>query len=1047
MLLYLFITHIIKMSENQMNQATWLDFLHLLHNKLRNSRGIKLTQMPALLEISNLMLFRFLDNANLNIKIPDELKFKHMYDKYASDSKIAEDRKIPKNVDRNCYKLWNHVYNTRNEEKCLILKYYELDELNPYLDSTTNRVSAFIKKHDACETIQDIVNTIYKKFENIEFNSNFYDMFGSAYEAFKTDASGNSGKNTAQHFTNQYIKKIVVDELKPLSNEIFYEPCAGSGGFIHTADHYVTANEGIKKSRIFKTNIHANECNPEIFRPLLLNMLFHNIPVQNIKEQDSLSASNVREMMEKADIIATNYPFGMSNKIESSEDEKWNEYWQVLRQSKSSFVKNSSAQFIIHIHHSLKPNGRVGFVSDRGILNNGADKANSWETKLREFMFAQNNIYRIVFLPQGAFTYTNFQTCIVFMKKGSITKKCELYHAVFKVPKDKSSAIVVEEKPLKIFTFEELKQNNFCVNIDEPKEELKEGWVKLGDICQISSGKFNSGDMDNAGQVPFYSCVAVNPVGKHSKYSFDFDEYILFVGSGGSQNNVCGPTIGMGKTYIVSGKTACRSNVFAMHNISYKLKYIYYVLQFIKYDICAHAKFSGNLGVISMAQIKEVNIPQLTIDHQNEIVEILDKHVSNYNLELLTPYTKSIDLFKLLIHKKYDVFADALHIIYRKIEADALDRKFELDKKAVFNMMMGLHKTKEHLLGDIVAVQIGSTPSRNKENYYGTGYMWCKCSDLKGGLITKTDEEITQDAVNNTGVRLISSGSIMVSFKLSIGKIGIASNDMYCNEAIMFFKHDNAITNTYLKNYFNYVDFSKGLLNGCIGGGSLNKSKLLNLNIPIPSIDDQQKIIDVIETIESNRSTYATYAQMLQQHIDTMETTIGNLCIVGQEVMCTSVGAQSNDDEQVEEIDSADRSDDIPTERPIVRKKIKPIVGKKKKVADDLDCSDDGLLEENDPVDCSNDIHVEAPIVGKKIKANKQIVKKNPSFDDHRESDGVQVVGKKLKANKQIIKKKLVVDDMDTAESDEIPRTDKKKKTVYRTTSKEPVKTQVVKKR
>lgn len=281
-----------------MDQKTWLDFLTLLHNKLRNSKGIKLTQLPALLEISNFMLFRFLDNDDLGIKIPDEIKFKHIYFKYATDKKIKEDESIPNIIDKNCYKLWAAVYDIKhNKDNFLIGKYYENNDLSRYLDSSTSRVSAFINKSSACETIQDIVNAIYKKFKNIEFNSEFFDMFGSAYEAFKTDASGNAGKHTAQHFTNQYIKKNVIDELDPHHDEIFYEPCAGSGGFIHTADHYVAEKEGIKKAQIFKENVYANECNPEIFRPLLLNMLFHNIPVKNIKEQDSLSVENVWRML------------------------------------------------------------------------------------------------------------------------------------------------------------------------------------------------------------------------------------------------------------------------------------------------------------------------------------------------------------------------------------------------------------------------------------------------------------------------------------------------------------------------------------------------------------------------------------------------------------------------------------------------------------------------------------------------------------------------------------------------------------------------------
>jgi len=67
----------------------------------------------------------------------------------------------------------------------------------------------------------------------------------------------------------------------------------------------------------------------------------------------------------------------------------------------------------------------------------------------------------------------------------------------------------------------------------------------------------------------------------------------------------------------------------------------------------------------------------------------------------------------------------------------------------------------------------------------------------------------------------------------------------------------------------------------------------------------------MILTIESNRSTYA---QMLQQQIDMMRTTIDNLCMIGQEIVCTSNDIPS------EEIDSTDPTNDIPIERPIIGK-------------------------------------------------------------------------------------------------------------------------------
>ena len=426
------------------SQKDWLKFLDDLHNKLRNSKGLKLTQMPALYEISNFMLFRFLDSEKIiGIKIPKEDKMKKMYEKYATDEKIKEDKKTPNICDRNCYKLWDEIYNYKDDKKiekkdnCLILRYLNNEDLKPYLKSSTNRISAYIDNSKACETIQEIINLIYKKFENVDFDSKFFDMFGSAYEDFKTDACGNGGKQTAQHFTNVYIKKLIINELKPKHNETFYEPCAGSGGFIHTADHYVLEKEGENKSKIFKKNIFANECNPEIYRPLVLNMLFHNIPMTdtddcNIKEEDSLSNENIIRMKNKCDLIATNFPFGMSTVLEPNETTK--ECWDILKSGKT-YIKNSSGQFVLHIYHSLKKNGRTGFVSDRGILNNGTDNKNSWESKLRKFMFENTNVYKIVLLPQGAFSYTNFVTCIIFFKKGEKTKECCVYEANFKVAK------------------------------------------------------------------------------------------------------------------------------------------------------------------------------------------------------------------------------------------------------------------------------------------------------------------------------------------------------------------------------------------------------------------------------------------------------------------------------------------------------------------------------------------------------------------------------------------------------------------------------------
>jgi len=868
----------------------WLDFLHLLHNKLRNSEGVKLTGMSALTEINNFMMFRFLDDCDkFGFDLPENYKCKNLYLKYATDKKIEEDKRITHNKDMNRTKLWESIYDFSGNDDSLLSLYFSHCDLRKYLLSSVDRISAYTTEKNSMITIQNIINIIYKKFKNITFDSKFFDMFGSAYEEFKTNACGNSGKHTGQHFTNVFIKKIIINELKPKHNEIFYEPCAGSGGFVHTADHYVHENEGYDKSKLFKKNIYANECNLEIFRPLIMNMMFHNIPVDNIHQNDSLDTCNIKKMLNKVNIIATNYPFGMSNVIKGDiyVNGKPFDYWKVLKNGKN-FVKNSSAQFIIHIHHSLVNGGRTGFVSDRGILNNGCSKKNSWETRLRKFMFEENNVYKIIFLPTGAFTYTNFQTCIIFMTKGGSTQECKLYDAKFRDPKDKTSEIYVEVVPLKTFKIEELRENNYSIKLEEKVEEIKEGWVKLGDICKIKCGKFNSNNMDNKGAIPFYSCTSINPIGTHSIHSFDFPLYILFIGSGGSSNKVCGPTIGMGKSYLVNGKTACRSNIYAIYDSQYELKYINYVLQLFTHNICSKAKFSGNLGVISLKTMQDIKIPNISLQHQQEIVELLDVQFKNYDITLLSQFTKDIDLFKLLIHKKYDEFNNVLYLLYRKIEMETLNNHYELDKKSIFDIKMNTFDVEYYQLNDIVNISKGSFNTRDIDNsgtcksddlheakdsypYYNSGYKnpcgnhsKYDCNFNECILFVKDGGDKTNPLNENTGMGkpFYVKGKVAVMSHVLI--FTNSKEDLYNLKYLYYYLEYNR------KKIMRYAKYNSGL-------GSISMEIIKKYVIPIPTIENQLKLINIIEKIQNEQIQFKNYAENLQNNINQIPTMINKI--------------------------------------------------------------------------------------------------------------------------------------------------------------------------
>ena len=98
-------------------------------------------------------------------------------------------------------------------------------------------------------------------------------------------------------------------------------------------------------------------------------------------------------------------------------------------------------------------------------------------------------------------------------------------------------------------------------------------------------------------------------------------------------------------------------------------------------------------------------------------------------------------------------------------------------------------------LEDIFDLQMGKTPSRNNSEYWNTcDNKWISIGDLTqaGKYITDTKEYLSDVAVKESGIKIIPANTVVMSFKLSIGKTAITSEDMYSNEAIMAF-HDKHV--------------------------------------------------------------------------------------------------------------------------------------------------------------------------------------------------------------------------------------------------------------
>jgi type I restriction enzyme M protein len=382
-------------------------------------------------------------------ELSNECRFSYLYNNFCSDEKIKEDTKLPntsyeEKIKHNYYKVWDHWCNVQGNMSCVLRQMATSDLLKKYLKNEVVSICAFSDKDETGKTIQLIINKIYKQFndQNNSLNDTLnFSAFGDAYEKFKQQASSDSGKTTGQHFTPDVVKDYVVKEIKPKNNETFYEPACGTGGFIHHAVKYVRSNES--NCDIFVNKLIANECNPEIYKPLAINMLIHDIPFDNINKQDSLDTrwNKNGRFMNKIDCICANPPFGSADPVDADD------YWGPLKTGKN-VIKDAMAQFIMHMYQSLKNGGRCGTVSDRGIINNGSDSKNSWQTKLRKFMLENCNLYKIVLLPKETFDYTTFATCILFFVKGQSTEQVEFREITMKevITEGQKNKVIDEDK-------------------------------------------------------------------------------------------------------------------------------------------------------------------------------------------------------------------------------------------------------------------------------------------------------------------------------------------------------------------------------------------------------------------------------------------------------------------------------------------------------------------------------------------------------------------------------------------------------------------------
>ena len=162
---------------------------------------------------------------------------------------------------------------------------------------------------------------------------------------------------------------------------------------------------------------------------------------------------------------------------------------------------------------------------------------------------------------------------------------------------------------------------------------------------------------------------------------------------------------------------------------------------------------------------------------------------------------------------------------------------------------------------ELFDVGIGKTPPRKETEWFSTNpdnMQWISIKDMgnSGVFITESSEFLTNQAVDKFNIRKIPENTVLLSFKLTIGRVSITTYETTTNEAIAHFKitDKSFLTTEYLYLFFQQFDFNSLGSTSSIAT-AVNSKTIKGIEILIPNEElikaFQMKISNIFAQIKN----------------------------------------------------------------------------------------------------------------------------------------------------------------------------------------------------
>ena len=315
-------------------------------------------------------------------------------------------------------------------------------------------------------------------------------------------------------------------------------------------------------------------------------------------------------------------------------------------------------------------------------------------------------------------------------------------------------------------------------------------WIeyKIGDLCQITSSKrIFAKEYRNSG-IPFYRGKEIIEKQKGQKISTELyiskERYNEIKNKFGvpKQGDLLLTSVGtLGIPYVVQDecfyfKDGNLTWFYDFNNLNSKYLYYWFLSPQGKANISTKA-IGSTQKALTIETLSKFNILLPSIDEQKQIAGILS----------------ALD--------------DKIELNRR------INENLEQQAQALFKHWFVENVSNEWLQGiasDFYNITIGKTPPRKEQQWFTTNKQdvaWVSITDMGNSnvYIDASSEYLTYDAIDKFNIVVVPNNTVILSFKLTIGRIAITNGQMTTNEAIAHFKTRNnelvEYTYLYLKNY------------------------------------------------------------------------------------------------------------------------------------------------------------------------------------------------------------------------------------------------------